>query len=108
MKGDMNFLILSGCYRGAELHRGVSLARDGWWSLPGKNVHFIAPALIRRHPVRAGLLLNDRCNWVSSAQPKWSELIKRTEPVSILIPIESITSLFSTDIQGPSISCIQA
>lgn len=53
MKGDMNFLTLSGCYRGAELHRGVSLARDGWWSLPGKNVHFIAPALIRRHPVRA-------------------------------------------------------
>lgn len=53
MKGDMNFLTLSGCYRGAELHIGISRVRERWWALLRKNIHFIAPSLIRRHPVRA-------------------------------------------------------
>lgn len=58
MKGDMNLLTLSGCYRGAELHIGISRVRERWWALLRSNIHFIAPPLIRRHPVRADLLLN--------------------------------------------------
>lgn len=48
MKRDMNFLTLSGCYRGAELHIGISRVRERWWALLRRNIHFIAPPLIRR------------------------------------------------------------